>query len=153
MTDGAHVRQDLDEHDARRAGAERARGLHVLALADRERLGPHDPPHRRPAEERDHGDADREARAHHATSARAKTRNGSDRNTSIVAREDAVDDAAVPAGDDADDRADQHGERAGEKADEQRHPRAVGDADQHVAAETVGAEQERAARGQRNPGR
>ncbi len=51
----------------------------------------------------------------------------------------------MPAGGDADDRADQHGEPAGEDADQQRDARAVGDADQHVTPQPVGAEPEFAA--------
>ena len=109
-----HVRQDLDEHDARVTRAQRARRLDVLELADRQRLRRGRPSHGCPGEEGDDRDADPRLGPTTATSASAKTRNGSDRTTSISRERDGrprppYQPAAMPT-----TVPTQHGERARE---------------------------------------
>ena len=60
-------------------------------------------------------------------------------------RDHGVDPAAEVARDHADDHAEHHRDQRRDHADEQRDPAAVGDADEEVAAQVVGAEEERAA--------
>ena len=50
------VGQDVAHHLAQLAGAERARGLDELLLAQRQELGAHQPRHRHPAQAADHHD-------------------------------------------------------------------------------------------------
>ena len=79
------------------------------------------------------------------TIAMPASRNGIDSTTSMSRAITVSTAAAEVARDHADDHAEHHGEQRRDHADEQRDPAAVGDADEQVAAEVVGAEQERAA--------
>ena len=142
------VREDVDEHDPQVARAERARRLDVLALADRQRLAAHDAADRGPAEERDDDDRDRAGSARTSeTSAIAKSRNGNERITSMTRARTRVDrrrrSSRRPC------RRPRRSRTASSVATTPTSSeirRAVGDAHEHVAAEVVGAEQERAAR-------
>ena len=148
------VREDLPEHDPQVARTERARGLHELALAQRQRVAAYEPGDVGPGEERDDHDHHAEARLQRAVEAavlgRGARRHDPDREQEQRHREDdvgdpgddRVDPAAEEAGQDAEDDPHRDRDRGGEHAHHQRDARAVDRAHEDVAPVVVGSEPE-----------
>jgi hypothetical protein len=124
------VRQDLAEDDATVRGAERARGEHELALAQRQHLTTHDARDRGPADDRDHDDHGAQPRPHGTAEAAVAERAGRgdadpeqqhrERQHDVEQpREQRVDPAAEVAGEQADHDADDDREGGSDDPDEQ----------------------------------
>ena len=80
------------------------------------------------------------------TSAIATSRNGNDRTTSMKRARKLSSGSPEVAGRETDDDAEEDGDAARDHAHEERNPSAVGNANEHVPAEVVGAEEELRAR-------
>ena len=140
-------------HDPGIAGADHARGLDELLLAQREHLRPHDPRRVEPAEEaedeheRDHplgedpeGDVV-QPRPHRRAQSDDEEQRREDHRQFDHAGDRGVDPAAVVARDCAEEDADQHDPDRRQDGDLERNPRAVEQAQELVVAELpVGAE-------------
>ena len=148
------VGQDVAHHLARLAGAERARRLDELLLAQREELRAHEPRHRHPAQaadDDDDQDEDAALRPEHALEGVLEEIDHEQQQRQRRQRQEEVgephqagaDRAARHAGNGADDGADDDGDDHGGEADRQRDAPAVEHARQQVLAEIVGAERMR----------
>ncbi len=136
----------MPQQDARCPGAEHARRVHVLELANLQHLPAHEPRISHPAHGRQRDHDVREARSEH----------GNQRNREQDARERqqdvdrAADHFIDPPTEVSRDGADEHANRCRDANDrhtnEQRHARAGQEPREHVAAELIEPERVRGAR-------
>ena len=145
------VGQDVAHDEAALAGAERARRLDELLLAQGQELGAHQPRHRHPAQAADDDDDEDEDAAlrpedglegvaeeiDHQQQQRQRRQRQEQVGEPHQAR---ADTAARHAGDGADDGADHDGDHHGGQADGERDAPAIEHARQQVLAEIVGAQ-------------
>ena len=128
------------------------RRLDVLALLDRQCLAADDAADGRPAEEDDDPDRHCEARADERDQRDREQQEREGEDHVHRTGQEGVDGTTEVARRHPDQHADRAGERARDNARDQRDASAVGDTNEHVAAEVVGAEPERRARPVRQAG-
>ena len=146
-----HIGQDLAHEDMEGRKADGARGGHIVSLRLRHRLGAHDAAEARPVDDGDRGDDRSDARAEDGDE-QDRQQDRRKRHPDVdEARNRAVDPAADTSPREARARAGQRRETRGDEGDDQRDPRTIDQARQHVAAEVVGAEVVAGLRSRRSP--
>ena len=135
----------MTEDDRRIADAERAGGLHEFLLLDRQHAAPDQPRVDRDAHDRDgagHLEGAHQARGrredHHQDDGEQVDGKGEDQIHDP--HDGRVGAAAVVSGDHSQRHPHEQGQQHRRHADDQRDPRAVDDAGEHVTAELVGAQ-------------
>jgi hypothetical protein len=98
--------------------------------------------HRRPAEEPDHQDGDKQARTGHCHEGDCHEQERYGQHDIDEPGQDRVGPAPEETRDQADNNPGDHREHGGHDPDQQGDPRAVGNTDRNVTAEVIGAERE-----------